>query len=93
MGNIHSGETTTLTIRIPVEMKEQLSALGKSTRRSNSFLAAEAVAAFIESEREFAESIKQARKDIAQGKGIPQDTVMKDVREMIKSHDVQKRKK
>ena len=38
----------TLTIRLDAELKARLEALAKSTRRTKSFLAAEAIAAFVD---------------------------------------------
>jgi predicted transcriptional regulator len=42
--------TETLSIRIDAETKKRLNALSKRSRRSKSFLAAEAIAAYVESE-------------------------------------------
>jgi len=42
--------TTTLSIRIHPETKKRLDALSKRSKRSKSFLAAEAIAAYIDSE-------------------------------------------
>jgi RHH-type rel operon transcriptional repressor/antitoxin RelB len=42
--------TETLSIRIDAETKKRLSALSKRSRRSKSFLAAAAIAAYVESE-------------------------------------------
>ena len=42
--------TETLSIRIDSETKKRLDALSKRSKRSKSFLAAEAIAAYIESE-------------------------------------------
>jgi RHH-type rel operon transcriptional repressor/antitoxin RelB len=42
--------TETLSIRIDSETKKRLDALSKRSRRSKSFLAAEAIAAYVESE-------------------------------------------
>ena len=42
--------TETLSIRIDPETKKRLEALAKSSKRSKSFLAAEAIAAYVESE-------------------------------------------
>ena len=43
--------TTTLSVRIDSDTKNQLEALAKRARRSKSFLAAEAIAAYVEAER------------------------------------------
>jgi RHH-type rel operon transcriptional repressor/antitoxin RelB len=42
--------TETLSIRIDAETKKRLDALSKRSKRSKSFLAAEAIAAYVESE-------------------------------------------
>lgn len=42
--------TETLSIRIDAETKKRLDALSKRARRSKSFLAAEAISAYVESE-------------------------------------------
>lgn len=93
MGNIHSGETTTLTIRIPVEMKEQLSALGKSSRRSNSFLAAEAVADYIAREKQIIAMIQEGLDDVGAGRVVPHEQVMREVRDIIKNARLKKKNK
>jgi predicted transcriptional regulator len=41
-------ETTVITTRIAPALKTKLEALARSTRRSKSFLAAEAIAAYVE---------------------------------------------
>jgi predicted transcriptional regulator len=43
--------STTLSVRIDIATKKRLDALAKRVRRSKSFLAAEAIAAFVEAER------------------------------------------
>ena len=42
--------TETLSVRIDAETKKRLEALSKQSRRSKSFLAAEAITAFVDSE-------------------------------------------
>jgi predicted transcriptional regulator len=75
--------TTTLTVRVPVALKEQLGELAGATRRSNSFLATEAITEYVESELAFAASIEQARADIKAGRGIPHEDVLARVKSMI----------
>ena len=41
-------ETTTLSVRISAETKERLARLAKSTKRSQAFLAAEAIDAYVD---------------------------------------------
>jgi predicted transcriptional regulator len=42
--------STTMTIRVPVAVHEKLARLSKCTRRSRSYLAAEAVSAYVDRE-------------------------------------------
>jgi RHH-type transcriptional regulator, rel operon repressor / antitoxin RelB len=53
-------ETTTITIRLDAALKTKLEALAKSTQRSRSWLAAEAIAAYIEQESWQIEQIEAA---------------------------------
>jgi RHH-type transcriptional regulator, rel operon repressor / antitoxin RelB len=43
-------ETTTITVRLDAVIKSKLEALAQSTQRSKSWLAAEAIAAYVEQE-------------------------------------------
>lgn len=43
-----TGDTAVVTARIDVELKAKLEALARNTRRSKSYLAAQAIAAFVE---------------------------------------------
>lgn len=74
---------TTITVRVSSELRVRLEAIAKETRRSKSFLSNEAIERFVENEEEFIESIKQARQDIAEGRGILHEQVMREIDEMI----------
>jgi RHH-type transcriptional regulator, rel operon repressor / antitoxin RelB len=43
-----AGDTTVVTTRIDAKLKTKLDALARSTKRSKSYLAAEAIAAYVE---------------------------------------------
>jgi len=43
-----AGDTTVVTARIDAKLKTKLDALARSTKRSKSYLAAEAIAAYVE---------------------------------------------
>ncbi len=43
-----SERTTTMTVRVPMQLKEQLDQLAQRTARSKSWLAADAIRAYIE---------------------------------------------
>lgn len=63
--------TTTLSVRINTETKKQLEALAKRARRSKSFLAAEAIAAFVEAESWQLNEIQAGVKELDGGRGVP----------------------
>ena len=48
LGNMSAADTTVITTRIDAALRAKLEALARSTRRSKSFLAAEAIAAYVE---------------------------------------------
>jgi predicted transcriptional regulator len=52
--------TETLSIRIDAGTKKRLDALAKSSKRSKSFLAAEAISAYVESEEWQLQEIREA---------------------------------
>ena len=60
--------STTMTIRLDDDLKEQLDQLAASTQRSKSFLAAEAIREFIELNEWQIKEIQQAINEADQGK-------------------------
>jgi predicted transcriptional regulator len=62
--------TTTLSVRIDPETRKRLEALARRARRSKSFLAAEAIAAFVEAESWQLDEIQAGLQDLDQGRGI-----------------------
>ena len=75
--------STTMTIRVPVELKEKLERLAQGTRRSRSFLAAEAVTAYVERELEIIEGIQRGLGDVAAGRVVPHEQVTAKARQII----------
>lgn len=53
-------ETTTLTLRVPIMMKEQLDKLANATHRSKSYLAGEAIRQYLDLEAWQIAEIQQA---------------------------------
>lgn len=66
----------TMTIRVPTEVSDKLARLAKGTRRSRSFLAAEAVAAYVDRELSIIDGIEQGMADVAAGRVVPHDIAM-----------------
>jgi predicted transcriptional regulator len=62
--------TTILSVRIDAETKKRLEALAGRARRSKSFLAAEAIAAFVEAESWQLDEIQAGLKDLEDGRGV-----------------------
>lgn len=72
-------ESTTMTIRLSTETKEKLGRLALDTRRSKSFLAAEAVAAYVEREIEIIDGIRRGLADVAAGRVVPHDEAIAEI--------------
>ena len=65
--------STTMTIRVTAETKERLGQLARETRRSRSFLAAEAVDRYLDREQAIIDGIKRGRADVATGRLVSND--------------------
>ena len=75
--------SATLSIRVSVEVSDKLARLAQGTRRSRSYLAAEAVAAYVERELGIIDGIQQGLADVAAGRTVPHDVVMAEAEEVI----------
>jgi RHH-type transcriptional regulator, rel operon repressor / antitoxin RelB len=67
--------STTFTVRVDTDVKKRLERLAKSTGRSRSFLAAEAVRQYLEINEWQVAGIKRAIASLDHGEGIPHDSV------------------
>jgi len=68
--------STTITIRLPTGVKDKLARLAQDTRRSKSYLAAEAVAAYVDRETEIIQGIQRGLADIKAGRTVPHEEAM-----------------
>jgi predicted transcriptional regulator len=69
-------DSTTITVRLDRELRNKLEQLAKSTRRSKSFLAAEAIAEYVELNAWQIEQIEQAVAEAdAGGPFVPHEDV------------------
>lgn len=75
--------STTMTIRVRPDVKEKLDRIASGTQRSKSFLAGEAVAAYVERELEIIDGIKRGMADVAAGRVVPHEQVMAEARQII----------
>ncbi len=67
--------STVLSVRLNSEVKAKLETLAKSSRRSKSFLAAEAIAAYVEAEAWQVSEIRGGIRDLDAGRNIGHDQV------------------
>ena len=65
----------TLSIRIDAETKKRLDALSKRSKRSKSFLAAEAIAAYVESEEWQLGELQAGISELDAGQGVAHQKV------------------
>ena len=75
--------STTMSIRLSSETKAQLCALATATRRSKSFLAAEAVALYVARERTIIESIERGLADMRAGNTVSHEEAMAELDSLI----------
>ena len=68
-----------MTIRVPAEVSDKLARLGEATRRSRSWLAAEAVSDYVDRELAIIEGIQQGLADVAAGRTVPHDVAMDEI--------------
>ena len=68
--------TETLSIRLDAETKKRLDALAKSSKRSKSYLAAEAISAYVESEEWQLEEIRKGLDEADNGQVVKHEKVV-----------------
>lgn len=84
--------TTTITVRIPVAVREKLDRLAEITRRSRSFHAAEALARYTDEELEIVEGILEGIADVEAGRVVPHEQVVAELREIVETARRKRRK-
>lgn len=67
--------STTFTVRVDAGVKKRLERLAKSTGRSRSFLAAEAINEYLDVNEWQVSGIKRAIASLDHGKGVPHESV------------------
>jgi len=76
-------ETTTITIRIPTELKTRLDRLAELTERSRTYVAAKALEEYVAYELDLVESLRQGIEDFEAGRYFTHEEVMAEARETI----------
>lgn len=79
--------TTTLSVRIDSDTKTQLEALAKRARRSKSFLAAEAITAYVEAEIWQLDEIQAGLRELEKGRAVAHKDVSKWLRSWDKTRE------
>jgi len=82
--------STTMTIRVSSETKLKLERIAADTRRSKSFLAAEAVSAYVDRELDIIEGIKLGMADAAAGRVVSHDEAMAEIDAMIEAAEARR---
>jgi RHH-type transcriptional regulator, rel operon repressor / antitoxin RelB len=67
--------STTLTVRVRADVRKRLEKLARSTGRSRSFLAAEALNAYVDMNEWQVAGIKAAANSLDRGAGVPHEEV------------------
>ena len=75
--------STTMTIRVSTDLKEKLDRLAADTRRSRSFLAVEAVSAYVARELAIVEGINHGLDDVRAGRTIAHEDAMAELASVI----------
>ena len=69
--------TTTVSVRLDSKVKKRLEALAKVSKRSRSFLAAEAISAYVEAEEWQLGEIRAGLQDLEDNQSLAHDRVAK----------------
>ena len=75
--------STTMTIRLSSDLKEKLGQLAASSRRSRSFLATEALSAWVERELEITRSIERGLDYVKAGRVVSHDEAVAEVNAVL----------
>ncbi len=74
---------TTLTVRLSQEVKDQLTRLSETTKRTRSFLAAEAISSYVAREIQIVERIRRGFADMEVGRLVPHSDAMAEIAVLI----------
>jgi predicted transcriptional regulator len=79
------GATATITVRISAETKAKLDRLAEATRRSRSFLAADALTAYADFELGIIDAIDEGLADARAGRVVPHEQVVAETEAIIRA--------
>ena len=78
-----STQTTTLSVRIPVSVAQDLAELSRLTKRSKSALAAHAIAAYVKHELDICRKLQEGLDSIERGETYSTEEVMERAQAII----------
>ena len=81
-------ETTTVTVRLDKQVAEKLEHLARSTKRSRSFHAAEAISEYVKLNDWQIAGIKQGLQELDAGRGVPDEKVGEWLDSLGTSHEL-----
>jgi predicted transcriptional regulator len=76
-------ETTTITVRIPVELRDKLDRLAKAMERSRSYVAVQALEDYVRYETEVLDGIEEAEADFEAGRFYTHEEAMAEFDKMV----------
>ena len=76
-------ESETITVRLASTTKDRLGQLAAQTNRTKSYLAAEAIAAYVDREMEIVSGIERGLADMKAGRVVPHADAMKQLRKTV----------
>lgn len=80
-----------MTIRVSTDLKERLDRLAADTRRSRSFLAAEAVEAYVARELAIIDGVNEGLADIRNGRTVTHDDAVAELNAAIDAAEHERR--
>ena len=75
--------SATMTIRVSEDTLAKLTKIAEGTKRSKSFLAGEAVSAYVERELAIIEGIQRGLADVKAGRVVPHEQAIAEARQII----------
>lgn len=76
-------QSTTLTVRVPIKLKQDLAELSKLTNRSQSALAAHAIKAYVKHELDICRKLQEGLESIERGDMLSTEEVMEKAQKII----------
>ena len=73
-----------ITVRVREDMVQELDELARAMDRSRSWVVTDALARYLQEERQWMEQIRRGIEELDRGEGNPHEEVMAEMRQMIR---------